>query len=423
MRGAAPFKVACLLAISLSCLPVSAQTVMTGSASGAVAGASSVSTSGQNQATSYSSGTTRTISRRTYSRRINADGSVTEVPSASTSTSTSNVSVSDPAAPVREVNTQTTYVKRSPLVSEAVNSEQPTTSADTISTNPGARRVIYQRTPVSSTSTVSSAQRSYRVTTPAEPVRTVSSTTTRQAATTTRTVTKPAPVDRSFVSTSTPVVTSGAPAATTRIQKTNRVSQPAQAQQTQLVVDKSQRPVSVKTQPEREQVKPTKTVASSPKPAAPVTRSSAPEPVKTQQVSAKSSVSSAGSQTKLSADSVPDVETLHHILWSTLSVIGDSLVQKDYSRFLQILSPRMQSELSDADLPELFQGLEDQQANISMSVGLPALFEIEPYLTADHHLRLRGAFAVARDEALRFDLLYKNVDGTWFVDAVALANG
>jgi len=122
---------------------------------------------------------------------------------------------------------------------------------------------------------------------------------------------------------------------------------------------------------------------------------------------------------RLPSDEVPDVVTLYHILWSTMEVISEAQGSGNFAGFTQILSPRMRSEVPSGDLPRIFQGLKPHEDKLGKSVGKEALFELDPYLMSDGRMRLRGLFDVA--EGLRFDLLYQNVDGVWYVDAVAFA--
>ncbi|GEM_PF-5693870 len=424
----------CLLGIVLSCAVVEAQSVSANSSAAALPAMPGATTQRQTSSTYAPENTTRTISRRTYSRRINADGSVTELPSEPATVSRERV-VTEPARqtytsstmPSRSYSTSTpqssytttssrTYVTKDRVASSFV---EPTLEAGgTISTNPAPRRSYVRSSTEPGRSNVRTETRVVRTVEPSDQAKTYSAQSQPSVAptrtVTASAVTTPTPRQARSVTTTQPV---------TQTTYTNRtaasVSAPVERKTvTTGVAEQPTAPASPQTSAVKTPVRVEPARVTPPKR---VVQTVSVEPKTTTKPSALPAA--ATSKTKLSADDVPDVETLHQILWSTLSVMSDSHVQRDYSRFLQILSPRMRQELSDADLPDLFDGLKDQQANITLAVGMQALFEIEPYVTADRHLRLRGAFAVARDEALRFDFLYTNVDGVWFVDAVALANG
>lgn len=310
--------------------------------------------------TPSSTTTTRIVTTRTYTRRINADGSVTEIPSPTVAPSVSVAST--------EVNKLASVRDDLPNGS----SFDRTASAPVVA---APRRYEPSQTRYSpATISTSNAQDA--------PVRTVTRTYTKQS------VAAPAAteanVQRSALE---PSSSATEPVQFASVSRPSLKPEP-KIQEAPPVIAK---PVQVKAEPEN----PTAAARSAILKSAP----------------------------KLPADEVPNVETLHQILWSTFYVMESARHSGNYDDFLKILSPRMKGEYTPTELPKAFDSMKEEQEQINKAVGAPALFELQPYLMSDGRMRLRGAFPTEVNEALRFDMLYTNVDGVWYVDAMALAKG
>lgn len=351
-----------------------------GSALAQSAGSNSTVTYSSYPSAPASSTTVRTISTRTYTRRINSDGSVTEVPGP---VSTSSALSAEP------VSTRSYSYQPNPVQSSTADGFDRYTSAPVVSTisQPEPRSASYEtRQQPTNTGPVRTVTRTYASTTTVEH-QPNSAPTTIVA----RNVTQDALPAAQVMRSTQPVSSSSKPASSTP-----RSMPPAPTQ-----------PQTARTAMESEARVVQRTSASTTRTEAP--GDSMPTDVK--------------DTLKLPADTVPNVETLQKILWSTLYVMDEARATGDFDGFLNILSPRMKDEYTPAKLPKAFQEMTDEQQQIRKAVGAPVMFELQPYLLQDGRMRLRGAFPTEVDEALRFDLLYTNVDGVWYVDAMALAKG
>ena len=380
------------------------------------AGSTSPGVSNYGAETTNPVSSTRTISRRTYTRRVNADGTVTEVPATGQTTSVSRgYTTTRPAGPQVSVS-ETKPTQSTSYMSPASPTSVTRPPAVTSSPVNGTR---YQA------ATSSESQRSYSATSSyvpsdTQPVRRVTRTYTRTEQAPSGSTIRSEPIGRaSPVSTQKPLVST--PVVRSQLASRTRYAAPptSSGASTQSVMPSSAIIASNPVAPSQ----------------SPVTRYK-PDPVKkdlpetSQPASTVRTVSVTQTDNseelvvqKLPADEVPNIETIHQILWSTLVGISQAQNSGDYSDFRKILSPRMKAEYSATQLPVAFQGMERERPYIAKAVGAPALFELQPYLTKSGRMRLRGAFPTAKDEALRFDMIYTNLDGVWYVDAVALALG
>ncbi|MAI91398.1 hypothetical protein [Ponticaulis sp.] len=120
------------------------------------------------------------------------------------------------------------------------------------------------------------------------------------------------------------------------------------------------------------------------------------------------------------SEDVPELSEIHQILWSTLIVINEAQRERDFDRFMLILSPRMRNEVSPEFLPTHFRALEPYRNEMVEAIGEAAEFDVPPHRLADGRMRLRGSFPMPSG-GVRFDLLYELVNDIWYVDAIAFA--
>ncbi|WP_162176873.1 hypothetical protein [Hyphomonas chukchiensis] len=120
------------------------------------------------------------------------------------------------------------------------------------------------------------------------------------------------------------------------------------------------------------------------------------------------------------AESVPDETGLARLVWSTMVTLDNANRTGNYDVLQQLGTPQFQKANSPKALAGVFAPLRNRRVDVGRAILITPTYYLEPALDFEGNLRLRGAFEY-RPSAIRFDLLYRNVDGGWRIHAISVA--
>jgi hypothetical protein len=120
------------------------------------------------------------------------------------------------------------------------------------------------------------------------------------------------------------------------------------------------------------------------------------------------------------ADTVPDETGLARLVWSTMVTLDNANRTGNYDVLQQLGSTEFQKANSPNALAGAFAPLRNRRVDVGRAILITPTYYLEPGLDSSGDLRLRGAFEY-RPSAIRFDLIYRKVDGGWRIHAISVA--
>ena len=120
------------------------------------------------------------------------------------------------------------------------------------------------------------------------------------------------------------------------------------------------------------------------------------------------------------AQRAPDENTSARLVWSTMVALDNANRTGNYTVLRELGSPSFQSRNSQLVLSSVFADLRDNRVDVGRAIMTKPTYYLPPTLTPEGELRLRGAFEY-RPKSLRFDLIYKNLNGGWRLHAISVA--
>ena len=117
---------------------------------------------------------------------------------------------------------------------------------------------------------------------------------------------------------------------------------------------------------------------------------------------------------------VPDENVLARLVWSSMVALDNANRTNNYEVFHAIGSPGFRENYSVDDLRTTFAGLREGRVDIGRAVMTTPTYYLAPGFDENGFLRLRGAFEF-RPNAIRFDILYRQVGGGWRIEAISVA--
>ncbi len=117
---------------------------------------------------------------------------------------------------------------------------------------------------------------------------------------------------------------------------------------------------------------------------------------------------------------VPDETVLARLAWTTMIALDNANRTGDYSVLRALGTPDFQSRNSEEDLTRIFAALRDNRVDVGKAVLVSPTWLLDPGIASDGTLRLRGGFEY-RPKAIRFDILFRNIDGGWRILALSVA--
>lgn len=120
-----------------------------------------------------------------------------------------------------------------------------------------------------------------------------------------------------------------------------------------------------------------------------------------------------------SQQSVPDENTLARLVWATMVALDNANRTNNYSVLNNLGTPNFQRSNSAQRLSEIFTELRRNRVDIGRTILSSPNYYIPPEILSDGSLRLRGGFDF-RPKSVRFDLIYKRVNGGWQLNAISV---
>ncbi|WP_017930830.1 hypothetical protein [Robiginitomaculum antarcticum] len=117
---------------------------------------------------------------------------------------------------------------------------------------------------------------------------------------------------------------------------------------------------------------------------------------------------------------VPDENVFARLVWSTMIALDNANRTGNYSVLYALGSPSFQQKYPIGQLSQSFSNLRTQRVDVGRAIMIKPTYYISPAIIPSGDLRLRGAFEY-RPQALRFDLIYRNIDGGWRLHAISVA--
>ena len=112
------------------------------------------------------------------------------------------------------------------------------------------------------------------------------------------------------------------------------------------------------------------------------------------------------------AQPVPDRLELHRLIWSSMAAIHHANISGNYSVLRDIGSTGFQLQFSAAQLAGIFQGIREEEIDLSNSLLLAPELTSGPQIVSPGVMRVRGVFGL-RPTALAFDIFYQWQGGEW----------
>lgn len=128
----------------------------------------------------------------------------------------------------------------------------------------------------------------------------------------------------------------------------------------------------------------------------------------------------AGAAHAQAAPAVPDETGLARLVWSTMVTLDNANRTGNYDVLQQLGSTEFQKANSPKALAGVFAPLRNRRVDVGRAILITPTYYLEPAVDYAGNLRLRGAFEY-RPNAIRFDLIYRNVDGGWRIHAISVA--
>lgn len=120
------------------------------------------------------------------------------------------------------------------------------------------------------------------------------------------------------------------------------------------------------------------------------------------------------------APPLPDETVLARLTWTTMIALDNANRTGDYSVLRALGTPDFQSRNSEEELARIFATLREDRVDVGKAVLISPTWLLDPGIAPDGTLRLRGGFEY-RPKAIRFDILFRNVDGGWRILALSVA--
>lgn len=117
---------------------------------------------------------------------------------------------------------------------------------------------------------------------------------------------------------------------------------------------------------------------------------------------------------------LPDETMLSRLVWTTLIEVDSANRTGNYSVLRALGSPSFQQNNSEQNLADLFSELRDNRVDVGRVVTLEPAWHLAPAINDLGILRLRGGFEF-RPKAIRFDILFEQVGGSWRILGVSVA--
>lgn len=115
----------------------------------------------------------------------------------------------------------------------------------------------------------------------------------------------------------------------------------------------------------------------------------------------------------------PDPLLVSRLVWSTLSALDHANRTGNYSVLRDLGAPDFQANNNAATLAQVFQDFRDQRIDLSSVLLVTPAYEFEPAIVQGGLLRVRGQFPL-RPTAIRFDLLFQQIQSQWRIFAIAV---
>ncbi|MFN3389607.1 MAG: hypothetical protein ACK40O_11820 [Allosphingosinicella sp.] len=115
----------------------------------------------------------------------------------------------------------------------------------------------------------------------------------------------------------------------------------------------------------------------------------------------------------------PDPLLVSRLVWSTLSALDHANRTGNYSVLRDLGAPEFQAKNNAATLAQIFQGFRDQRIDLTSVLLVTPSYEFQPAIVQGGLLRVRGLFPL-RPTAIRFDLLFQQVDSQWRIYGIAV---
>jgi hypothetical protein len=116
---------------------------------------------------------------------------------------------------------------------------------------------------------------------------------------------------------------------------------------------------------------------------------------------------------------LPDENVLARLVWSTMVALDNANRTDNYSVLYQLGTPEFQNKNTPQRLFNLFSDLRINRVDVGRTILSTPAYYRQPEILSDGTLRLRGGFDF-RPQSIRFDLIYKNVNGGWRINAISV---
>lgn len=115
----------------------------------------------------------------------------------------------------------------------------------------------------------------------------------------------------------------------------------------------------------------------------------------------------------------PDPLLVSRLVWSSLAALDHANRTGNYSVLRDLGAPEFQANNNAAHLAQVFQGFREQRIDLTSVLLVTPSYEFEPAIVQGGLLRVRGIFPL-RPVAIRFDLLFQQINAQWRIFAIAV---
>lgn len=107
------------------------------------------------------------------------------------------------------------------------------------------------------------------------------------------------------------------------------------------------------------------------------------------------------------------------LVWSTMIALDNANRTGDYSILHALGAPGFQANNSVGSLYDSFRNFRDTQTDLGRAILIEPTYYMPRTIDKDGLLRLRGGFET-RPLAIRFDLIFQQVEGAWRLLAISV---
>ncbi len=107
------------------------------------------------------------------------------------------------------------------------------------------------------------------------------------------------------------------------------------------------------------------------------------------------------------------------LAWTTMIALDNANRTGDYSILRALGSPDFQAKNSVGSLYDTFRGFRETRTDLGRAVLVEPTYYLPRTIDSEGLLRLRGGFET-RPMAIRFDLIFEQVDGGWRILALSV---